>query len=396
MATLTPRSDRAEIEARVLATIRHFLAELDNHAAIGALKGTANLESDLGLGSIERLELMARLDRIFGTAIPESVVAEAKTVDDIVRAVAGPLDGEGAGVTLGAPGESLPNSLVPTEICPAGPEARARSVAGTGPAYEDASPVWRVLETIYGLYATTVFFVWLVATWLIVLIMPRGQPAARMTSAALRFYFQVIGCRIQVEGQEHADAHGACIYVSNHTSYTDVLIVMALLKTNYRFVAKNEINRMPFIGTFLRKIGHFAFERTKLRARSRLADEMEKALLRGESLFVFAEGTFTVQPGVRPFQLGAFRAAVKTGRPIIPVALKGARRFLPDGSFLPRPARIVVTFCPPLVASPVAGREWAEVLRLRDETRRIISSYSGEPLLHASEPSGFSESSVSG
>jgi 1-acyl-sn-glycerol-3-phosphate acyltransferase len=358
---------------------------LGNSAAIRALKGSANLESDLGLGSIERLELLARLDRILGTPIPENAFAEAKTVDDIVRAVAGPLDGEGASVTLGAPGESLHKSLVPSEIHRAGPEARAPSVAGTGPAYEDDRPVWRVLEAIYGLYAASVFLVWLLVTWLIVLIMPRGQPAARMTSGALRFYFKVIGCRIHVEGQEHADAHGACIYVSNHTSYTDVLIVMALLKTNYRFVAKNEINHMPFIGTFLRKIGHFAFERSKLRARSRLADEMEKALHRGESLFVFAEGTFTVQPGVRPFQLGAFRAAVKTGRPIIPVALKGARRFLRDGSFLPRPTRIVVTFCPPLVASSVAGREWAEVVRLRDETRRIISSHSGEPLFHASE-----------
>jgi 1-acyl-sn-glycerol-3-phosphate acyltransferase len=257
-------------------------------------------------------------------------------------------------------------------------EARTEDDAAAQP----VGGVRRVFEAIYGVYAAMVFLIWVVLAWLILHLIPRGQPAARMTTIALRLYFWLVGCRIDLEGREHMDAYGACIYVSNHTSYSDVLVVMALFETNYHFVAKNEINDMLFIGTFLRKIGHFAFERGKLRARSRQAEQMEQALLRGESLFVFAEGTFTAQPGVRPFQSGAFRAAVKTGRPIVPVALRGARRFLQDGTWLPKPSRITVTVCPALVPSAAAnGRDLAEVLRLRDEARRVISQYSGEPLL---------------
>jgi 1-acyl-sn-glycerol-3-phosphate acyltransferase len=239
------------------------------------------------------------------------------------------------------------------------------------------------LNTLYGIYAAAVFLVWLVFTWFLVLLMPAGKPAARVSSLALRLYFMVIGCPITMKGREHLDAYGPCIYVSNHTSYSDVLVVMAQFQTHYHFIAKSEINDMPFIGTFLHKLGHFSFERGKLRARSRQAEQMEKALLRGESVFVFAEGTFTPDPGVRPFQLGAFRAAVKTGRPIVPVALRGTRHFLRDGTALPKPTHITVTVCPAIFADPEpAGREWAEVLRLRDETRRIISSRSGEPLLN--------------
>ena len=175
--------------------------------------------------------------------------------------------------------------------------------------------------------------------------------------------------------------------MSNHTSYADVLVVMALFGTNYHFVAKSEINDMPFIGSFLRKIGHFSFERGKIRARSRQIEQMEKALLRGKSVFVFAEGTFTAAPGVRPFHLGAFRASVKTGKPIVPVALRGAREFLRDGTFLPKPRRITLTVSPALFpAGDRAGREWTEVLRLRDETRRIVSSNAGEPMLNAAAP----------
>jgi 1-acyl-sn-glycerol-3-phosphate acyltransferase len=112
--------------------------------------------------------------------------------------------------------------------------------------------------------------------------MPSGEPAARMTSAALRIYFRLIGVRITLVGRENIEAHRASIYVCNHTSYADVLVVMALFRTNYRFIAKSEINDMPFIGSFLRKIGHFSFERGKIRARSRQAEQMEKALLHGE------------------------------------------------------------------------------------------------------------------
>jgi 1-acyl-sn-glycerol-3-phosphate acyltransferase len=387
VATLTPPSDRAAIETQVLAITRDLLRELGNGAAVDPLKGSARLERDLGLGSVERVELMSRLEKSLGRSLPENAVAEARTLNDIITTVAGP-PGSGAGSPIEQESTEFPGDS------DAGSEA---SYSGLG--QEDSAPhqrrlggaetgglFWRALENIYGIYAATVFLVWLVLSWLVLLLMPRGQAAARMTSTAISIYFRLIACPITVEGREHLSAYGTCIYVSNHTSYSDVLAVMAVLQTNYHFVAKNEINHMPFIGTFLRKLGHFAFERSKLRERSRQAEQMEKTLLRGESVFVFAEGTFTAQAGVRPFSLGAFRAAVKTGRPIVPVVLRGTRRFLRDGTFLPKPTRISVIACPALLPAPeTPGREWAEVLRLRDETRRLIASHSGEPLLAAPE-----------
>jgi 1-acyl-sn-glycerol-3-phosphate acyltransferase len=385
VATLTPRSDRTAIEAQVLAIARDLLRELGNEDAIEALRGSANLEGNLGLGSIERVELLSRLERSLGVSLPEKAVAEAKTLEDIVATIAGTPAGREAEATEQVPADFQSDAHLNVgmpESRQAHLNTRTQEIDRTAGIYDRGRSFGRVLETIYGIYAAAVFLIWLLITWLLVLLMPRARPAARMTSAALRLYFALIGCRIQIEGREHLGAYGACVYVSNHTSYSDVPVVMALFPTDYRFVAKSEINDMLFIGTFLRKLGHFAFERSKLRARSRQAEQMEKTLLQGESVFVFAEGTFTAQPGVRPFQLGAFRAAVKTGRPIIPVALRGTRRFLSDGTFLPKPSRMAVTICPALFPAPkAAGREWAEVLRLRDETRRIISSHSGEPLV---------------
>lgn len=387
MATLIPRSDRARIEAQVFGIIGDLLRELGNPAASATLQASTSLNNDLGLGSIERVELLSRLERNLGMSIPETAIAEAKTVEDVIVALAGAPSNESADTVEEPPAKQLSDR----ERNPGANDSRSSQAISEAYTPNDATAhaiggerqlFRRIFELIYGFYAATVFLIWVVLAWLILHLMPRGQPAARMTSIALRIYFGLIGCRIDLEGREHMDAYGACIYVSNHTSYSDVLVVMALFETNYHFVAKNEINDMLFIGTFLRKIGHFAFERGKLRARSRQAEQMEQTLLQGESLFIFAEGTFTAQPGVRPFQSGAFRAAVKTGKPIVPVALRGARQFLQDGTWLPKPSRITVTVRPALVPSAAPNRrDLAEVLRLRDEARRVIAKYSGEPLL---------------
>ena len=144
---------------------------------------------------------------------------------------------------------------------------------------------------------------------------------------------------------------------------------------------------MPFIGTFMRQMGHLSFDRSDAESRLHQAAEMEDFLRKGESVFVFPEGTFTRDGGVRQFQLGAFKAAVETGAPIIPVSLMGTRTFLPDGAYLPRPSNVTITLSPPIypraMSSGLAagGADWHELIRLRDSTREAVAKYSGEPLL---------------
>jgi fatty-acyl-CoA synthase len=160
------------------------------------------------------------------------------------------------------------------------------------------------------------------------------------------------------------------------------------LRVPYKFVAKMEVTKMPFIGTFLRQMGHLSFDRTDAGSRLRQAEEMEQILRRGESVFVFPEGTFTREEGLRPFQLGAFKAAVAAGAPIVPVSLVGTRKILREGTFLPRPGniRIMVSAPIPTGGMSVEGdgkqlADWHELIRLRDETRAAIGRNLDEPVL---------------
>jgi len=246
----------------------------------------------------------------------------------------------------------------------------------------------RGLEILYGLYFLVVFFLWIVPTWTIVHFIKDHRAAGRFTSSALKILFALMRCRVRVVGKEYMDTPGAKIYASNHTSYFDVLPLMLGLGVPYRFVAKLEVGRMPFIGKFLDQMGHLKFDRTDPHSRLRQAGEMEELLRKGESVFVFPEGTFTSEDGIRPFQLGAFKAAVATGAPIIPVSLAGTRRFLRDGTILPRPTSVTITLSPPVYPNAVgsansltSSSDWHELIRLRDATREAIVRYSGEPLL---------------
>ena len=189
---------------------------------------------------------------------------------------------------------------------------------------------------------------------------------------------------IAVVGQEVLDEavrSGACIFAPNHSSYVDVLVSLALLPAGARFVVKAEALDMPLVGTIVRKTGQIAFNRSEQEERTKAADEVDAALLRGESVVIYPEGTFTPLAGIRPFHLGAFKAATLTSRPICPVSIRGARQILRDDWILPRPGKITVTFGPLLQPKPGSGDDWREIVRLRDATREIISRNVGEPLL---------------
>ena len=248
--------------------------------------------------------------------------------------------------------------------------------------------VKRGLEILYGVYFAVVFALWIVPTWMIVQLFRDHRAAGRFTNGSLKILFFLIGCQVRVMGKEYMETPGAKIYASNHTSYFDVVALMLGLGVPYRFVAKMEVTGMPFIGTFMRQMGHLSFDRADAESRLHQAAEMEDCLRKGESVFVFPEGTFTRDAGVRQFQLGAFKAAVETGAPIIPVSLAGTRKFLRDGTYLPRPTSVTITLSAPIYPQQERtakdGAEWSnwhEIIRLRDETRTAIARHVPEPLL---------------
>lgn len=241
----------------------------------------------------------------------------------------------------------------------------------------------RSAEIIYGIYALVLFGVAAAIVCGIVYPMKSRIASAKIICRASRILLFLAAIRVEIHGRELLDAwrsRGPWIFAPNHSSYLDILILLAHLPAEARYVAKGEIASMPLVATMARRSGHFAFDRSDANARVAQSEEVERALRRGESVVIYPEGTFTLQTGIRPFQLGAFKAAVDTGRAICPIAVRGARAILRDETYLPKPGKVEMTVGPLIQPSSGTGN-WQEIVRLRDETREVIARGAAEPLL---------------
>ena len=230
----------------------------------------------------------------------------------------------------------------------------------------------------------SIFTILLFPLWALVAISRNQKRAAWLIHKGTRLMLRMAFVPVRVEGQEilnQRKTSGPWIFAPNHASYLDILINLAFLPPDVRFVAKGEVRDMPLFSTMALRSGQFSFNRSDPQARIRQAEQVNAALKSGESVAIYPEGTFTAVTGIRPFQLGTFKAAVDTQRPICPVSVRGARRILRDKTKLPRPGHITVTFGPLVIPDRAAGNDWQEIVRLRDTTRELIAKNSGESLL---------------
>ena len=217
-------------------------------------------------------------------------------------------------------------------------------------------------------------YVWLLLAltappaWAILAAGPSGRWPTRFVGAWTRFIVAATGCRLDVQGLDELPPDPA-VYVANHASFLDSVVVMAALKADIRFAVKGRLVRYPLVGTTIRKAGHVTLDKRDHAQRIDDAAAIIEPLRAGHSLFIFPEGTFTGAPGLLPFRLGAFRAAVDTGRPVVPVAISGTQRVFPAGTLLVWPGRMTVNFGKPLVPK---ATDWREIVRLRDTARTFI------------------------
>lgn len=229
----------------------------------------------------------------------------------------------------------------------------------------------------FGARVGVVALVSMALLWALVAVVPRGRPVDRLARLCCRVMLALAGCRLNASGTERLEASAPAVVVANHASYLDAVALLAALPPSFAFafVAKRELLGAPVVGTVIARAGHLVVERADLSQSVADADRATAALRAGTSLLFFPEGTFVRAPGLLPFKLGAFKAAVETGRPVIPVGIVGTRHVFPADAWIPRRGAVTVTVGTAIW--PRAGG-WPEMVRLRDEARRAVAAASGE------------------
>jgi 1-acyl-sn-glycerol-3-phosphate acyltransferase len=185
------------------------------------------------------------------------------------------------------------------------------------------------------------------------------------------------------------------VLAANHTSYLDAVVLVALLGPRvFSFVAKREFEANPLMRALLKGFGTIFVERFDVQKSAEHADALAGAARAGASIAIFPEGTLTRNTGLMAFRAGAFQIAVQSGVPVVPVALRGLRSVLRDGTWYARRAPVAVTVCAPVAPE---GSDWAATLRLRDRVRAEILQHCGEPDLApmGREPDGKGQEATS-
>jgi 1-acyl-sn-glycerol-3-phosphate acyltransferase len=258
------------------------------------------------------------------------------------------------------------------ELAPAAASARLQflRLAGAALGHRLRSATRRLVRFVYGLWASLLF--WLLAPpfWLLCVLMPTPAAAWRVARFGARALLRGTSVPLKVCGLEQLPDRPA-VLVCNHASYIDGLVLVAALPRPCSFVAKHELAGQWIAGSFLRRLGTLFVERVDRRRSVEDAQQLAVAAARGQSLLVFPEGSFKPEPGLLPFHLGAFAAAVDAGVPVVPLALHGTRELLPYPSWFPRPAVLAVKIGNPLSLA-TRGDGFAAAVGLRDAARAWI------------------------
>lgn len=171
-----------------------------------------------------------------------------------------------------------------------------------------------------------------------------------MTAARLwaKFIGLFSGVRVSVSGLENIPRDKPAILVCNHQGAADIPILLACLPVNFRFAIKKELFGIPIFGWYLRRAGYFSVDREVILSAYKTVENIIEILKAGESVMIFPEGTRSRDGSLGKFKRGSLMAALKSGAPIIPLAISGSYNILPKGSKLFVPAKVTLSAGKPI------------------------------------------------
>jgi 1-acyl-sn-glycerol-3-phosphate acyltransferase len=176
--------------------------------------------------------------------------------------------------------------------------------------------------------------------------------------------------RVEARGAQHVPAAGPVLLVANHSSVLDPPLVGGMTPRKLTFLAKAELFEIPGLGGLIRRLNARPLRREGADPSAlRLA---QRVLQEGGALLVFPEGTRGDEGVLREAKLGAALLAMQTGAAVVPVYVHGSGRALPRGRWLPRPAKVVVTFGAPLTFPRAAGAD--RKAQYEEASRRMMAA----------------------
>jgi len=138
---------------------------------------------------------------------------------------------------------------------------------------------------------------------------------------------------LTVTGLENIDHKKTYVIVANHQSLGDIVVAYKM-RMQFKWVAKESLLKIPFIGGCLVLGKHICVTRGDFGSIKRIYREAAQWLRKGMSVLFFPEGTRSDTDEISKFQNGAFKLAIKEKKPILPISISGTREAIPKGDWI--------------------------------------------------------------
>lgn len=182
-----------------------------------------------------------------------------------------------------------------------------------------ALPVFTLI-TLFTAITTMIFAHWRNAEWL-----------HKIQQFWSRSFFYLLFVPVEISGTENIRQGQSYVFVSNHQSMADVFLIYGWLPVIFKWIMKQELRKVPFVGSACAAAGHIFLERGRTRSAVSSIKQAEDTLHDGVCVVIFPEGTRSKDGKVGRFKRGAFGIAENLQLPIVPITLTGCHELMPKG-----------------------------------------------------------------
>lgn len=197
---------------------------------------------------------------------------------------------------------------------------------------------------VYGAFFSAAMQI--VPTW--ILNRSRRDAVNLAVTAWGEFGSALAGIDIRITGENHLWEQRPAVFLFNHQSAIDVLIIAKLLRRDFTAIAKQEIANNPLVGPVFRVADTVFVDRSNQERAIEALRPVVDTLRRGLSVAIAPEGTRSAGDRLGAFKKGPFHIAMQAGVPVVPIVIHNASDVLPKGGFFVRPSVVHVNVLPPI------------------------------------------------
>ena len=240
-----------------------------------------------------------------------------------------------------------------------------------------------ILLKIYMVWVVLVFSVFMILL-LPVFIIPIliGQRYGSIAYGGIRIWAWIFSkltfIRYEIRGRDNIDKTESYIYTSNHTSFLDAPGLALGIPTQFRPLAKKELLKIPVFGLIVRVVT-IVVDRSNQESRKKSVKKLSLLLNQGLSILIFPEGTQNRTDKIlQPFYDGAFRIAIASKKPIMPIVIVNAGKLMPPSTLRIKPGKIQVIFGEPIYPDGLTQKD-IKVLKQKtfSQMEKILIEASG-------------------